>query len=256
MLKQPTTVLITGASSGIGAALARCYAEPQRTLILHGRDGARLGDVARDCEARGAKVVLTSFDLRDGEATVAALRDLSREHVIDLGIVNAGVSSSIGSGDEAESWQRARAVLAVNLDGAIATVAALLPDMRRRRTGQIALVSSLAAYVGMPVTPVYCASKAALKAYGEALRGWLAPQGVAVNVVLPGFVRTAMSDRFTAAKPWMMSPEEAARRIRRGLERNHARIAFPRPLAWGMWALSVLPMGMSQRILRSFGYAG
>jgi short-subunit dehydrogenase len=128
--------------------------------------------------------------------------------------------------------------------------------MRRRRTGQIALVSSLAAYVGMPVTPVYCASKAALKAYGEALRGWLAPQGVAVNVVLPGFVRTAMSDRFTAAKPWMMSPEEAALRIRRGLERNHARIAFPRPLAWGMWALSVLPMGMSQRILRSFGYAG
>jgi len=255
MLKQPTTVLITGASSGIGAALARCYAEPRRTLILHGRDGVRLAGVARECEARGARVVLTSFDLRDGEATVAVLRDLSIEHEIDLGIVNAGVSSSIGSGEEAESWERARAVLSVNLDGAIATMAGVLPEMRRRGTGQIALLSSLAAYVGMPVTPVYCASKAALKAYGEALRGWLAPHGVAINVVMPGFVRTAMSDRFTAAKPWMMSPEEAARRIRRGLEYNHARIAFPRPLAWGMWALSVLPTGMSQRILRTFGYA-
>jgi hypothetical protein len=65
-----------------------------------------------------------------------------------------------------------------------------------------------------------------------------------------------MSDRFTAAKPWMISAEEAALRIRRGLERNHARIAFPRPLAWGTWALSVLPAGMSQWILRTFGFGG
>jgi short-subunit dehydrogenase len=255
-LKPPATVLITGATGGIGAALARRYAEPQRTLILHGRDGARLAALARECEARGARVVSTSFDLRDGAAAVAALRQLSGTHMIDLAIVNAGVSSMIGRGEEVENWETARAVLAVNLDGALATVAGVLPEMRRRGAGQIALVSSLEAYIGMPVTPVYSASKAALKSYGEALRGWLAPQGIQVNVVLPGFVRTPMSDRYTAAKPWMMSPERAAHLIRRGLERNRARTAFPRVLAWGITWLSVLPPALSQRILRAFGYGG
>jgi short-subunit dehydrogenase len=254
--RQPATVLITGATGGIGAALARLYAEPQRTLILHGRDPARLAALARECEARGAKTCSAPFDLRDGPAAIAAFRSLSAQYVIDLAIVNAGVSSTIGRGEEVEHWETARAVLAVNLDGALATIASVLPEMRRRGAGQIALVSSLEAYIGMPVTPVYSASKAALKAYGEALRGWLAPQGIQVNVVLPGFVRTPMSDRYTAAKPWMISPERAAMLIQRGLKRNRARIAFPRLLAWGMWWLSVLPPALSQRILRVLGYGG
>ncbi len=249
-------MLITGATGGIGTALAHLYAQPQRTLILHGRDATRLAALARDCEARGARVVSTSFDLRNGEATVATLRQLSGTHRIDLAIVNAGVSSTIGQGEEVEQWEMARAVLAVNLDGVLATVAGVLPEMRRRGAGQIALVSSLEAYIGMPVTPVYSASKAAVKAYGEALRGWLAPQGVHVNVVLPGFVRTPMSDHYPAAKPWIMSPERAAHMIRRGLERNRARTAFPRVLAWGMWWLSVLPPSLSQWILRALGYGG
>ena len=253
-MKHPATVLITGASGGIGAALARCYAASGRTLILHGRDTARLAAVARECEALGAKTCSAPFDLRDGPAAIAALRCLSTQYVIDLVIVNAGVSSMIGRGEEVEHWETARAVLAVNLDGALATIAGVLPEMRRRGAGQLAVVSSLEAYIGMPVTPVYSASKAALKAYGEALRGWLAPQGIQVNVVLPGFVRTPMSDQYTAAKPWMMSPERAAHLIRRGLERNHARIAFPRVLAWGMWWLSVLPPVLSQRVLRALGY--
>src|ERR1700722_14661328 len=225
-VKLPATVLITGATGGIGSALARRYAAPERTLILHGRDPTRLVALARDCEACGARVVSTSFDLRDGAAAVAALRQLSGAHTIDLAIVNAGVSSMIGHGEEVENWETARAVLAVNLDGALATVAGVLPEMRRRGAGQIAIMSSLAAYYGLPVTPIYCASKAAMKAYGEALRGWLAPQGVAVNVVMPGFVHTPMSERFRGAKPGLMSPERAATLIRRGRERNRARIAF------------------------------
>jgi short-subunit dehydrogenase len=252
--QQPSTILITGATGGIGAALARSYAQPGRVLILHGRDTARLASLTQECEKRGAQVHSVTFDLRDASAAVEALRRVSGQCVIDLVIVNAGVSSAIGKGLEAEDWETARAVLAVNLDGAIATVAGVLPEMRRRGAGQIALVSSLAAYYGLPVTPIYCASKAALKVYGEALRGWLAPQGIAVNVVMPGFVQTPMSDRFPGAKPWLMSAERAATLIRYGLERNRARIAFPRVLAWGMWCLAALPAALSQWMVRVAGF--
>jgi short-subunit dehydrogenase len=251
--RHPSTVLITGATGGIGAALARSYAQPGRTLILHGRNEARLATVTRECEMRGAQVHGVTFDLRDAAAAIAALRSLSSQHVIDLTIVNAAVTHATREGHE-ESWDVARAVLAVNLEGAMATVEGVLPAMRRRGAGQIAIVSSLSAYFGLPITPTYCASKAALKAYGEAMRGWLAPEGIAVNVVLPGFVQTPMSDRFPRAKPWLMSPERAATLMREGLERNRARIAFPRLLAWGMWWLSVLPAALSQWIVRASGY--
>jgi short-subunit dehydrogenase len=254
-MAEPTTILITGATGGIGAALARSYAQPGRVLILHGRDTARLASLTQECETRGAQVHGMSFDLRDAAVAIEALRRVSSQYAIDLAIVNAGVSRAIGNGLEAEDWDTARAVLAVNLDGAIATVAGVLPEMRRRGAGQIAIISSLAAYFGLPVTPIYCASKAALKAYGEALRGWLAPQGIGVNVVMPGFVRTPMSERFPGAKPFLMSPERAATLIRRGLERNRARIAFPRTLAWAMWCLSALPAALSQWMVRIAGFS-
>ena len=253
-LSNPACVLITGASGAIGAALAREYATAGRMLILHGRDAARLQLLARQCEARGARVRTLELDLRDGQAAVGMLREFSGTHPVDLAIVNAGVTSAIGNGEEVENFSRCRDLLMVNLDGALATVAAVLPDMRRRGRGQIALMSSLAAYYGMSVTPTYCASKAALKAYGEALRTWLASQGVAVSVVMPGFIESAMSTSLSIPKPFMMRPERAARLIRRALARNRARIAFPFPASWGAWWLSVLPPDLSGLILRRLGY--
>jgi short-subunit dehydrogenase len=246
--------LITGASGGIGQALAVEYAAPGITLLLHGRDEARLAAVARQCRDRGAEVVEIRHDLREAPAWMGRIESIARQTPIDLAIVNAGVSSAAGA--QGEAWADIERVLAVNVQGALATVSALLPSMRARGRGQIALVSSLAAWYGLPVTPAYCASKAALKVYGEALRGGLAPQGVDVNVVLPGFVETAMSARFPGSQPFRMTPERAARRIRRGLAQNRARIAFPFPLSWGMWWLAVLPAGLSQRIVRALGYAG
>lgn len=253
-MQAPTTVLITGASGGIGAALARSYAQPGRALCLHGRDAARLEAVAKSCEARGARVLTLTFDVRDAETVIEQLRTLSEREVIDLAIVNAGVTQAIGGGEIFESFATAREVLAVNLEGALATVAGVLPEMVRRGRGQIALVSSLAAYVGLPRTPAYCASKAALKAYGESLRLRLAPRGVAVSVVLPGFVRTAMTDRVKGPKPAIILPERAAHLIRRGLERNRGRIEFPRRLAWGLRLIPALPQSIAERILRGLGF--
>ena len=168
-----------------------------------------------------------------------------------------GTRDSLGSQipiSQVESLTEAREVLSVNLEGALASIAGVLPDMRRRSRGQIAIVSSMAAYMGIAQAPVYGASKAALKTYGEALRAWLRPQGIAVSVVLLGFVRTRMTEQFRGPKPMLVSPETAARCIRRGLERNRARILCPRALGWGLLCLSVLPSALAERIMRTFGY--
>jgi short-subunit dehydrogenase len=250
---NPGTVLITGATGGIGVALALNYASAGRTLILHGRDTARLAALRAQCEALGARVLTLTFDVRDADSTVRELRRVSQQQAIDLAIVNAGVTRMMRDGDEAESVDIARGVLDVNLIGAWATVAGVLPDMRRRGSGQIALISSLAAFVTLPKVPAYSASKAALRAYGEALRPWLAPQGIAVNVVLPGFVHTEMTSQISGPKPFLMSAERAARIIRHGLERDRPRIAFPRAFAWGAMWISILPKPLSIRILRMLG---
>jgi len=248
-MRSPAGVLITGASGGIGAALAAAYAAPGRTLWLQGRRAERLDEVASACRASGAQVETRVLDLADVPALLAWTQGVAER--VDLAVVNAGITSNVRDG---ESWPEVDRLLQVNVRAAFATVAGVLPAMRARRRGQIALVSSIAAWFGMPLTPAYCASKAALKAYGESLRGWLADEGVEVSVVLPGFVRTAMSDQFPGPKRLMLEPPEAARRIVAGLERNRARIAFPFVPSFGMWALGALPAGVAQRLLTVMGY--
>lgn len=253
-LSSPASILITGATGGIGRALALAYAGPEKTLILHGRDAIRLASLQRECAGHGATVIPLLLDLTDSDALMIALDNLARQTPIDLAIVNAGTTNAIGP--EGETWPDIERVLDINLRAAMATISALLPHMRERGRGQLALISSLSAYVGLPVTPAYCASKAALKAYGEALRGWLGPQGVAVNVVMPGFVETPMSARFPAPKLFQLSPGDAARRIKSGLARNQGRISFPWPMAFATWWLSVLPSAWSQWMLRMAGFGG
>lgn len=252
--RNPQRILITGASGGIGQALALHYASPQRILFLHGRDASKLDAVARLCQDRGANVQTLCFDLAQRGQLNAWQDTLATLGSLDLVLVNAGVTSNIGPQAGGESWQDIERLLNVNLHAAVATVCGVLPAMRSRGRGQIALITSLSAWYGLPLTPAYCASKAGLKAYGEALRGWLADEGVAVNVVLPGFVATDMSATFPGPRPQLWAPERAARYIARGLAHNRARISFPFPLSFGMWWLAVLPAGVSQRILQWLGF--
>ena len=249
------TVLITGATGAIGSALARIYAKPGVTLFLQGRKTGLLALVASQCEASGARVQTAAFDLREREQLSRWLENVRAQSVPDLVIVNAGINIHGGPENMGENWPDVEALLEVNIRAALATVNGFLPSMRQRGYGQIALISSLAAYHGLPMTPSYCASKAALKTYGEGLRSWLADEGIQVNVVMPGYVESQMCDDMPGPKPFLWSAEKAADTIKRGLAANKARISFPFPLNLGSWFLAVLPAAISQRLLRLFGYA-
>lgn len=249
----PTRIVITGATSAIGSALAQSYARPGAELYLHGRNAGLLANVAARCRDAGARVHEFCLDIREFARLHAWLSGLD---ALDLVVVNAGMNIHIGPGGEPETWDDAEALLDVNLKAAMLTAQAVLPAMRARGQGQIAFMSSLAAYFGLPVTPAYCASKAGIKAYGEAIRGWLAPEGIRVSVIMPGYVRSPMCDAMPGPKPFLWSPQRAAVAIRRGLARNKARISFPFPLALGCWFLAVLPARISGYIVRLLGYGG
>jgi short-subunit dehydrogenase len=253
---NPSTILITGATGAIGGALAEIYARPGITLILQGRNAGRLAELEGICQAKGAKVALGVKDVRELDSYLAWLDEVCGYQAIDLLFVNAGVNMNIGANGEGESWEETRELIEVNVLAALATVNRVLPSMRARKKGQIALMSSLAAYFGLPVTPSYCASKAAIKTYGEALRGWLAPEGIGVSVVMPGYVESQMCHNMPGPKPFLWPADRAARYIKTELTTNRPRISFPFPLNLGTWLLSVLPPALSERILRQLHYGG
>lgn len=247
-------IVITGASRGIGAALALQYADKHTTLGLIGRNHQDLEQIAAACQTRGAQTNIGLFDISDTLQLTHWLQSFDQAHPIDLLITNAGITNAIGEHGEAEAIEAIMRVLEVNLHGTIHSIHAVLANMRQRGHGQIALISSLGAYRGMPITPAYCASKAAVKSYGEALRGWLASEGIRVNIICPGFVESDMSSRFHAPKPFMISATKAARIISKGLRKNRAIITFPFPLNLGMWFISVLPFPIASFFLGLSGY--
>jgi short-subunit dehydrogenase len=228
----PRTIVITGASKGLGRALALAYAAPGRRLVLIARTLPPLQDVANTCEAKGARVLHGSIDVTDGAAMRGFIAEVEAEGPIDLLLVNAGQFWGNGAGGELEPMSRAVALLRTNLEGAILTVDAALPGMRRRRGGRIALVCSLAGLHALADAPTYSASKAGLAAYGEALRELLAPDGVQVTLIYPGYVETAQTACHVGVMPMMMSPDEAARIIARGISKGRDIVAFPWTLLW------------------------
>lgn len=245
-MPAPRSLLLTGASSGIGRALAVAYAAPGMTLFLGGRHSGRLEAVAAECRAKGAEVDARCLDVADRAAVKAWVEEADGVAPLDLVIANAGISAGTGGGGESE--EQVRRIFAVNVDGVVNTVMPALPMMRARRRGQVAVMSSLAGFVGFPGAPAYCASKAAVRLWGEALRGWLAPEGVQVSVICPGFVESPMTAVNTFPMPWLMPADRAARLIVRGLAANRPRIAFPWPMYALVRLLAAVPPGLLESI--------
>jgi short-subunit dehydrogenase len=250
----PSHILITGATGAIGSALADHYASPGRHLHLMGRDTIGLQTIAARARAQGASVRTTAIDMTQTVQWQIWLDALSPADCPDLLIVNAGQNHPVPFIGQDEDPQKSHHMLTLNLLSAMNLVQAIVPLMRAQAHGQIALISSLAAWRGLPCTPSYSASKAGLKAYGESLRASLAPERIHVSVVLPGYVQSSMCDAMPGPKPWLMTAEQAAARIARGLANNQGRITFPFWLARGTELLSILPERIAHWLLQRLGY--
>lgn len=235
-------VLITGASSGIGAALATYYAQQGVTLSLVARNFGRLDSVVQACRALGAEVQSHVSDVTDALGMEQLLFACDARKPINLVIANAGIGGAAAlAGKNGESAVSARTIFEVNVMGVVNTITPLLPGFVFRRSGQVAIIGSLAGLVGLPHAPSYSASKAALHVYAHGLHRLLAPHGVQVSIVCPGFVDTPMSATLPFRGPFTWSAERAARHIAIGLARGRREIFFPWPLAVTARLFALLP---------------
>lgn len=248
-MKNPKSILITGASSGIGAALAQSYAAPGISLFLSGRNRERLEEVKSNCAAKGASVQMEIVNSSDETAMSDWMIQCDETAPLDLVIANAGIGKAFSTGDDLGA--HTKEIFDVNVAGVLNTIHPAVRLMQPRARGQIAIMASLAGYHGLPTAPAYSTSKACVKAYGEALRGLYHRHGIEINVICPGFVKSPMTDTNNFPMPFLVDMDKAVRTIRRGLEQNKARIAFPRRLTWLMGAMvRLLPEFLFDRIFQ------
>ena len=236
-------VLITGASSGIGRALAVAWARRGARVALLARRAEALEDVAGAVEAAGGRAYAVVADVRKSEAVKAAVELVEREWGrVDVLVANAGVGEITRVQDF--PVEKAREVFETNVVGAMNSVAAVLPGMLERGDGQLVAISSLAAYRGLPGSGAYCASKAALSTFFESLRVELRPSNIYVTTIHPGFIDTPMTRGRNRKMPFLLDVEPAARLMLRAIEARRRTYAFPWQLATiarvGRWLPAVL----------------
>ncbi len=240
--------IITGASSGIGSALARELARRGWELALLARRAGLLDELANELRARGTKAIAIACDVADANAVRDAVRRAEAElGSFALAVANAGVSipghATKFKLDEAEQ------IVRVNLLGTMYLYDAVIPSMIAQRCGRFAGVASIAGLRGLPTAGPYSASKAGMQAFLEAARIELQPYGVGVTVVNPGFVATPMTEKNRYRMPFLMQPDDAAAVIADGLERGDRLIEFPRPMSLLMRAARLIPDAIYERML-------
>ena len=247
-MKPFSSIVLTGASSGIGEALALDYAAPGVALALTGRDAERLEAVADACRAKGATVVADTIDVTDRDRFLPWLTAFDQAHPVDLVIANAGISIDKDN-SSLDDFSIIRKTLDVNINGVLNTVEPLLAPMIARKRGQIAVVSSLAGFIGLPYSASYNASKAAVRVWGESIRYVLKKDGIGVSVICPGFVVSRLTAEAPFPMPFLMTSAKASAIIRRGLAANRPRIAFPFGTKAAVWLGTTLPGRWTARLL-------
>lgn len=243
------TVAITGASSGIGAALAEEYAAPGFALYLCGRDQRRLDRVAENCRNKGADVHTATFDVTDASACKSWIDSIPGN--LDILIANAGLSR-FHTRAEIESVETFTQVANVNLLGYVNVVVPAATRMKQQKEGRIGLISSLAALQPLPDSPSYAATKLGVNGYGEALGYYLYPDGVSVSVICPGFIETPMTEDHTNWRPFQMTASKAAKKIRNAIHKRKWFYAFPKLLVLNIWLGRVSPWSIRRIAIKVF----
>ena len=232
-------IFLTGASSGIGEALARHYASDGATLGLFARRESELARLATALAP--ARVMTYAGDVRDVEALRAAGTDfLARAGVPDAVIANAGVSRGTMTG-EAEDIPAFREVLEINVLGLVHTFHPFLAAMQKARRGTLVGIASIAGYRGLPGASAYSASKAAAISYLESLRVELRGTGVAVVTICPGYIATPMTHDNPYRMPFLLPAPIAARKMAQAIARKRRFYALPWQMAWAGRLLRILP---------------
>lgn len=245
----PNRILITGASSGLGAALARHYAVPDRTLILWARDRSRLDAVAESCRGAGARVAVRSLDLSDSAAAIDAIERDDDAGAIDLALFVAGMGDTRAPGDLVEDATQVARLGLVNFVATAALAAAMGDRMARRGGGQIVLIGSAAGFHALPFAAAYAGSKAGIAHFAQALRLGVKQYGVGVTLVSPGFIDTRAGRAAPGHRPFMVQSSEAAVRIAKAAARGQPHAIFPWPFILLRWVDRLLPRALRDRLL-------
>jgi len=247
---QDKVVMITGASSGIGRGLAVELARHGATIGLVARRAEVLEEVIREIQSAGGNAVALPGDVQDAASMLSAADKLSVDvGPIDILIANAGIGPTRDAAkiDAAEIAN----VINVNVIGAANSAAAVVPAMVKRGSGQLVIISSLAAYRGLPKSAAYCASKAAVSAFFESLRLDLGPKGIDVTIIHPGFIKTPLTAGRDAQMPFLMELDAAVRKMAWAIEKRRKRYSFPWQLATIVRAGMIMPIWMYDQIARA-----
>lgn len=241
--------MITGASSGIGRGLALEIARRGAKLGLVARRADALQALVGEIEALGSKALALPADVQDGTSMAAAVERLTAElGPVDVLIANAGVGPTKHAAEL--RGEEVADVININVIGAANSATAVVPQMTARGRGHLVVISSLAAYRGLPKSAAYCASKAAVSALFESFRLDLEPRGIDVTIIHPGFIKTALTAGRHAQLPFLLELDDAVLRIVRAIERRKKTFSFPWQLATIVRAGMFMPIWMYDRISR------
>jgi short-subunit dehydrogenase len=242
--------MITGASSGIGRGLAVELARRGAKIGLVARRVELMEEVVREIEAAGSKAIALPADVQDAGSMAAAAGKLSTGlGPVDILIANAGIGPTRDAADI--SAEEVAGVINVNVIGAANSAAAVIPEMVARGTGHLVIISSLAAYRGLPRSAAYCASKAAVSAFFESLRLDLEPRGIDVTIIHPGFIKTPLTAGREAQMPFLMELDDAVQKMAGAIEKRRKRYSFPWQLATIVRAGMLMPIWMYDQISRA-----
>ena len=240
-------ILITGASSGLGAELARQYATKDNELILLARREERLLKLRSELLNDVKTIEIIVADVTDFDDLQSKMQ---RVENLDILILNAGIS--VGHSKGFTPLQEFKNLYDVNLFSNHAILEVLLPKLVEQKRGKIVFISSLASLISMPTSKAYSSSKRALNAYAESIRYGYKKDGIKVITILPGFIKSELTDKNSFKMPFLLDTKDGVKRIKKAIDANKRLYAFPFRFYLSIKLLNLLPNFLRDKIVNSF----